>query len=85
MGLIKLNPSSNAHMLPILATFDLLIEGGLASELAESEEGVKLYGLCLSRISLTLTLFRLESLIEFASTNIDRMKTVQRIISCMRM
>ena len=39
------NPASNVIVLPILATFDVLIGGGLAAEAPESQERRKMYAL----------------------------------------
>lgn len=68
LDLAKANSASNTVVLPILSTFDALIEGSVVAEPTESEERANV----------------LISLVNFIGQRVDKLRNVQRINSSMR-
>ncbi|KAG8833480.1 hypothetical protein FRC17_010655, partial [Serendipita sp. 399] len=68
LDLARNNSTSNTVIIPVLSTFDQLIEAGLAVEAAKSPEGLIL----------------LEELLNFVGVRVERLKNVQRINMSMR-
>jgi tubulin-specific chaperone D len=83
------NLSSNNAVIPVLQTFEILLEADALDRLQETEDGMKVYASCGSWKDvysiLNITSFRLSELKTLVSRQVGKLKNTQRIMLCMQM
>lgn len=87
--LIKDNPGKNSVIVPVLQTFNVMLEGDTCLPLlsGKQDEGETMCVLLKSYLSNPRTedWASIKAILDFAITNIEKIKSIQRVEECMRM